>query len=68
MPVITTKAGTYTEIDIESREGLIRDAKFCVCIMEQGRPETAMPMQTWADVGRYDHEYRNPVYALFVRV
>ena len=31
-------------------------------VMEKGKPETAVHLLGWDEVGLFDHEFKNPVY------
>jgi len=50
---------TYTEVNIDKADGNMDD----YVVMEKGNPETAMVLLGWDEVGLFDHEFTNPVYA-----
>ena len=55
----TYDGDVYTEVDIDKAEGNIDD----YVVMEKGKPETAYVLYGWDEVGLFDHEFTNPVYA-----
>ena len=50
---------TFTEVDIDKADGNMDD----YVVMEKGKPETAYVLYGWDEVGLFDHEFTNPVYA-----
>lgn len=51
---------TYVEIDINTRTGLIND----IVIMDRGKPDTALELYGWDEVGMFDSDFADPVYAV----
>ena len=53
------------EVDIDKVEpGANADDFSC---MEKGKPETALCLMGWDEVGMFDHEFKNPVYVRCLR-
>ena len=59
METTTYDGYVYTEVNIDKAEGDIDD----YVVMEKGKPETAMVLLGWDEVGLFDSEFTNPVYA-----
>ena len=74
---VTYEGDTYTEVDITKESGDITraiitrddDGKMTnyreegYVVMQKGKPETALVLLGWYEVGLFDHEFTNPVYA-----
>jgi len=74
---VTYEGDVYTEVDITKADGQISraiitrddDGKITnyredgYVVMEKGKPETAMVLLGWDEVGLFDSEFTNPVYA-----
>jgi Fic family protein len=74
---VTYEGNTYTEVDITKESGDITtaiitrddDGKMTnyreegYVVMEKGKPETALVLLGWDEVGLFDSEFTNPVYA-----
>jgi len=61
---VTYDGDTYTEVDINKVDGMMNE----YVVMEKGKPETAYVLYGWDEVGLFDHEFTNPVYARVTEV
>ena len=52
----------FTEVNIDTAQGNADDH----AVMEKGKPETAITLMGWDEVGLFDHEFTNPVYVAWV--
>ena len=48
----------YTEVNIHQVTGLMDN----YAVMERGKPQTAMVLYGWDEVGLFDHQFTSPVY------
>ena len=78
---VTYEGDVYTEVDIDKESGDITraiitrddDGKMTsyreegYVVMEKGQPETAMVLLGWDEVGLFDSEFTNPVYAFMAQ-
>ena len=64
MATTTYDGYIYTEVDIDKADGNMDD----YVVMEKGDPETALVLLGWDEVGLFDHEFTNPVYARMTEV
>lgn len=53
------------EVDINDVETGADATDFCC--MEKGKPETAMVLYGWDEVGEFDHYFKNSVYVRCIR-
>ena len=53
---------TYTEIDIDSYDGLIPEGTDLV-VMEKGQIESSLILYGFDEVGVFDSDFTTPVYA-----
>ncbi len=74
---LTYEGDVYTEVDITKESGKIvrpiitrdDDGKITdyreegYVVMQKGKPETALVLLGWDEVGLFDSQFTNPVYA-----
>ena len=74
---VTYEGDVYTEVDITKESGEINRAIITrddngkitnyreegYVVMQKGKPETAMVLLGWDEVGLFDSQFTNPVYA-----
>jgi len=48
----------YREVDIDTAKGNIDD----FALMEKGKPDTAVVLLGWDEVGLFDGGFENPIY------
>jgi len=52
------RGSNYTVVNIDNESGNIDE----YAVMERGKPETALTLNGWDEVGAFDSEFADPVY------